>query len=127
MRFDVISLFPEMFDAMRSGIAGRAIERGQVELALWNPRDYADDAHRTVDDRPYGGGPGMVMMVEPLRRAIGAAKAAAPSGGSMVCPNRQEEARQRCRDAGPTQSRSGFPDWRRRAVSSLGPTGLLQK
>jgi tRNA (guanine37-N1)-methyltransferase len=82
MRFDVISLFPEMFDAMRSGIAGRAIERGQVELALWNPRDYADDAHRTVDDRPYGGGPGMVMMVEPLRRAIVGAKAVSP--GSPV-------------------------------------------
>jgi tRNA (guanine37-N1)-methyltransferase len=82
MRFDVISLFPEMFDAIRCGVAGRAIERGQIELALWNPRDYAEDTHRTVDDRPYGGGPGMVMMVEPLRRAIIDAKAAAP--GSPV-------------------------------------------
>lgn len=78
MRFDVISLFPEMFAAMRHGVTGRAIERGQVTLALWNPRDYADDPHRTVDDRPYGGGPGMVMLVEPLRRAIADAKAAAP-------------------------------------------------
>jgi tRNA (guanine37-N1)-methyltransferase len=78
MRFDVISLFPEMFAAMRQGVTGRAIERGQVTLQLWNPRDYADDAHRTVDDRPYGGGPGMVMMVEPLRRAIQAARAAVP-------------------------------------------------
>lgn len=78
MRFDVISLFPEMFEAMRCGVTGRAIERGRVELALWNPRDYALDAHRTVDDRPYGGGPGMVMMVEPLRRAIEEARAAAP-------------------------------------------------
>lgn len=78
MRFDVISLFPEMFDAVRHGVTGRAIERGQVELQLWNPRDYADDMHRTVDDRPYGGGPGMVMMVEPLRQAITAARAAAP-------------------------------------------------
>jgi len=78
MRFDVISLFPEMFDAMRQGVTGRAVERGQVALELWNPRDYARDAHRTVDDRPYGGGPGMVMMVEPLRRAIQAARAAAP-------------------------------------------------
>ena len=77
MRFDVISLFPEMFAALRHGVTGRAIERGQVGLRLWNPRDYADDAHRTVDDRPYGGGPGMVMMVEPLRRAILDAKAAA--------------------------------------------------
>jgi len=79
MRFDVISLFPEMFDAMRCGISGRAIERGQVTLELRNPRDYTQDAHRTVDDRPYGGGPGMVMMVEPLRLAIEDARAAAPS------------------------------------------------
>jgi tRNA (guanine37-N1)-methyltransferase len=78
MRFDVISLFPEMFSAVRQGVTGRAVKRGQVPMRLWNPRDYADDAHRTVDDRPYGGGPGMVMMVEPLRRAIEAAKAAAP-------------------------------------------------
>jgi len=79
MRFDVISLFPEMFAAMRQGVTGRAVERGQVTLQLWNPRDYADDAHRTVDDRPYGGGPGMVMMVEPLRQAIEAARAAVPA------------------------------------------------
>jgi tRNA (guanine37-N1)-methyltransferase len=82
MRFDVITLFPEMFEAMRLGVTGRAIERGQVELALWNPRDYAQDPHRTVDDRPYGGGPGMVMMVEPLREVIRDARAAAP--GSRV-------------------------------------------
>jgi tRNA (guanine37-N1)-methyltransferase len=80
MRFDVISLFPEMFEALRCGVTGRAIERGQVELALWNPRDYARDPHRTVDDRPYGGGPGMVMMVEPLRAAIQDARAASPHG-----------------------------------------------
>ncbi len=78
MRFDVISLFPEMFRVMRQGVTGRAIERGQVELVQWNPRDFTDDAHRTVDDRPYGGGPGMVMMVEPLRAAIRAAREAAP-------------------------------------------------
>lgn len=78
MRFDVVSLFPEMFDALRVGVTGRALQRGQVELVIWNPRDYADDPHRTVDDRPYGGGPGMVMMVEPLRRAIRDARAAAP-------------------------------------------------
>jgi tRNA (guanine37-N1)-methyltransferase len=82
MRFDVISLFPEMFEALRAGVTGRAIERGQAELVLWNPRDYAYDVHRTVDDRPYGGGPGMVMMVEPLRQAIRAARSAAP--GSRV-------------------------------------------
>ena len=78
MRFDVISLLPAMFDAMRQGITGRAIERGLVALQVWNPRDYADDAHRTVDDRPYGGGPGMVMKVEPLRDAIKAARDVAP-------------------------------------------------
>jgi tRNA (guanine37-N1)-methyltransferase len=78
MRFDVITLFPDMFEASRQGITGRAIERGQVDLHLWNPRDYTHDVHRTVDDRPYGGGPGMVMKVEPLRAAILDAKAAAP-------------------------------------------------
>lgn len=77
MRVDVISLFPEMFSALRYGVTGRAIERGQVTLSLWNPRDYALDAHRTVDDRPYGGGPGMVMTFEPLRKAIESARAAA--------------------------------------------------
>jgi len=82
MRFDVISLFPEMFDAMRFGVAGRAIERGLVGMRHWNPRDYTVDVHRTVDDRPYGGGPGMVMMVEPLRKALQAATAASP--GSRV-------------------------------------------
>lgn len=84
MRFDVISLFPEMFEAMRFGVTGRAIERGQATLALWNPRDYAEDVHRTVDDRPYGGGPGMVMMVGPLRRVIEDARAAAP-GSPVIC------------------------------------------
>jgi tRNA (guanine37-N1)-methyltransferase len=78
MRFDVISVLPEMFGALRQGVIGRAIERGQVELRLWNPRDFADDVHRTVDDRPYGGGPGMVMRVEPLRRAIEAARSESP-------------------------------------------------
>ncbi|WP_078120676.1 tRNA (guanosine(37)-N1)-methyltransferase TrmD [Thiosocius teredinicola] len=78
MRFDVVSLFPEMFDALRVGVTGRALERGLAEMVLWNPRDYTHDLHRTVDDRPYGGGPGMVMMVEPLRAALAEAKTAAP-------------------------------------------------
>lgn len=79
MRFDVVTLFPEMFRAMiGEGVTGRALERGQVSLELWNPRDYTHDVHRTVDDRPYGGGPGMVMKVEPLRDAIAQARQAAP-------------------------------------------------
>jgi tRNA (guanine37-N1)-methyltransferase len=79
MRFDVITLFPEMFDAIRLGVTGRAIDKGLAELVLWNPRDYTEDVHQTVDDRPYGGGPGMVMMVEPLLAAIQAAKAQSPT------------------------------------------------
>ncbi len=80
MRFDVVTLFPEMFRAMiGSGVTGRAFDRGQARLALWNPRDYTHDVHRTVDDRPYGGGPGMVMKIEPLVAAIEKARAAAPT------------------------------------------------
>lgn len=79
MRFDVISLFPDLFRILEAqGITGRALGRGIAELHLWNPRDYAQDVHRTVDDRPYGGGPGMVMKVEPLRSAIAEARRAAP-------------------------------------------------
>jgi tRNA (guanine37-N1)-methyltransferase len=79
VRFDVVSLFPELFQILEGqGITGRALRRGIAELHLWNPRDYTQDRHRTVDDRPYGGGPGMVMKVEPLRAAIEDAKGAAP-------------------------------------------------
>lgn len=77
MRIDVVTLFPEMFEAIRgSGIPRRAIERGLLELQMWNPRDFTFDRHRTVDDRPYGGGPGMVMQYEPLRDALQAIRAA---------------------------------------------------
>ncbi|MGH8558113.1 MAG: tRNA (guanosine(37)-N1)-methyltransferase TrmD [Methylococcales bacterium] len=79
MRIDVVTLFPEMIaQAARYGVTGKAIENGIVCLSVWNPRDYATDRRRTVDDRPYGGGPGMVMMLKPLRQAIRAAKAADP-------------------------------------------------
>ncbi len=79
MRADVVTLFPEMFAAVSGGgITGRAVQRGLLELATWNPRDWAEDRHRTVDDRAYGGGPGMVMQVGPLRAAIHAARAADP-------------------------------------------------
>lgn len=76
MQFDVITLFPEMFSALtESGVTRRAFEQKKCEIALWNPRDFTNDKHRTVDDRPYGGGPGMVMMAAPLKQAIQAAKA----------------------------------------------------
>ena len=79
MRFHVITLMPGMFDALRDqGVVGRAIERGLAQLRLWNPRDYTTDVHRTVDDRPYGGGPGMVMKYEPLKAAIEDVRANAP-------------------------------------------------
>ncbi len=77
--FDVITLFPEMFAAVSDyGITRRARELGLWRLGLWNPRDFADDSHRTVDDRPYGGGPGMVMLAEPLEKAIDAARLSQP-------------------------------------------------
>jgi tRNA (guanine37-N1)-methyltransferase len=83
VRFDVISLFPGLFRILlEQGITGRAVERGIARVEFWNPRDYTQDPHRTVDDRPYGGGPGMVMKVEPLRAAIADARRAAP--GSRV-------------------------------------------
>jgi len=77
MRIDVVTLFPDMIrEAAAHGIQGRAIEQGLLELVTWNPRDYSDDRRAAVDDRPYGGGPGMVMQVQPLRAAIRAARAA---------------------------------------------------
>lgn len=79
MRFDVVTLFPEMFQAAMLGVTGKALEGEQASLHLWNPRDFTDDNHRTVDDRPYGGGPGMVMKVDPLRAALQQAKEAAPA------------------------------------------------
>lgn len=76
MRIDVISVFPGLVESVAEyGVTGRAVKQGRVGFKVWNPRDYATDKHRSVDDRPYGGGPGMVMMVEPLRRAIRAARA----------------------------------------------------
>ena len=76
MQFDVVTLFPDMFTAItQSGITRRAFEQKKCSLSLWNPRDFTTDNYRTIDDRPYGGGPGMVMMAKPLEAAIGAAKA----------------------------------------------------
>jgi len=82
LQFDVITLFPQMFDAVTaSGVTGRAREKGFYQLVAWNPRDFAHNAYRTVDDRPYGGGPGMVMMPEPLGKAVAAAKQRQKSAG----------------------------------------------
>ncbi len=79
MRIDVVTLFPEMIrERSGYGIQGRAIEQGVLELETWNPRDFTTDRHGNVDDRPYGGGPGMVMQVQPLRDAIRAARVAGP-------------------------------------------------
>ena len=77
MRIDVVTLFPEMIREQATyGIQGRAIDNGLLVLETWNPRDYSEDRHRAVDDRPYGGGPGMVMQVQPLRAAFRQAKSA---------------------------------------------------
>ena len=82
MQFDVITLFPDMFAAItQSGITRRAFEQNKCGLALWNPRDFTSDNHKTVDDRPYGGGPGMVMLAKPLEAAIDAAQARQASAG----------------------------------------------
>ena len=76
IHFDCVTLFPQMFAALtESGITGRALKAARYSLELWNPRDFTSDNYRTVDDRPYGGGPGMVMLAEPLEQAIRAAKA----------------------------------------------------
>lgn len=84
-RFSVVTLFPEMFDNFFSqGVIGRAVKKGLIEVALYNPRDYTLDKHRTVDDRPYGGGPGMLMMIQPLTDAIASAKAAASEQAKVV-------------------------------------------
>ncbi|MBA5689479.1 tRNA (guanosine(37)-N1)-methyltransferase TrmD [Rugamonas apoptosis] len=75
MQFDVVTLFPEMFAALtQSGVTRRAFEQQKWGLTLWNPRDFTTDNHRTVDDRPYGGGPGMVMLAKPLEATLNAAK-----------------------------------------------------
>jgi tRNA (guanine37-N1)-methyltransferase len=82
IHFDAVTLFPEMFDAVtRSGITRRAFEGQLYELVLWNPRDFSTNAYRSVDDRPYGGGPGMVMMPEPLEKALKAARQRQRSSG----------------------------------------------
>jgi tRNA (guanine37-N1)-methyltransferase len=83
--FGVVTLFPEMLQALtEQGVSGRAVTQNKVSVACWNPRDFTHDKHQTVDDRPYGGGPGMLMKVQPLRDAIHAAKAAAGEGAKVI-------------------------------------------
>ena len=83
LRFDVITLFPELFAPfLEAGVARRAYASGQIDLKLWNPRDYADGNYRRVDDRPFGGGPGMVMLAEPLARCLAAAQAERADGAA---------------------------------------------
>jgi tRNA (guanine37-N1)-methyltransferase len=85
MRVDVVTLFPEMVETLlRFGVTGRAVERGLLEVATWNPRDDAGDRHRTVDDRPYGGGPGMVMKVQPLRDILRRARSVVEPAGKTL-------------------------------------------
>lgn len=85
MWIGIISLFPEMFKAITEyGVTGRAVKHNLLQVECWNPRDFTFDKHKTVDDRPYGGGPGMLMMVQPLRDAIRAAKQTACADGSQV-------------------------------------------
>ena len=86
-RFDVLTLFEGYFEPLRTqGICRRSFESGVMQLQTWNPRDYATDAHRSVDDRPYGGGPGMVMLAEPLEQALAAAQGARRAMGLDPAP-----------------------------------------
>lgn len=84
MWLGIVTLFPEMFNALQVGITGRAQKKQLLTLQYWNPRDFSTDKHQSVDDHPYGGGPGMVMMAEPLAAAIQAAKAAAPTPPTVI-------------------------------------------
>lgn len=85
LEFGAVTLFPEMFSAFTEyGVSGRAVKSGLISFKSWNPRDFTHDKHRTVDDRPFGGGPGMLMKVEPLRDAIAAARAASQKTTKVV-------------------------------------------
>lgn len=85
MNIDVVSIFPQMFEAITSyGVTGRALRNGLLNVRLWNPRDFSDDKHRSVDDRPYGGGPGMVMNAAPLAKAIDRARGAQAQATQVI-------------------------------------------
>lgn len=105
MRIDVISLFPEMIEqVINFGIPARACEQSRLQLGCWNPRDYTDDVHRTVDDRPYGGGPGMVMKYEPVEAAINAAKAENPATVVYLTPQGKKLTQARLQQAAGQES-----------------------
>ena len=106
MRIEVVTLFPEMVHALLGfGVTGRAAERGVLRVGAWNPRNYATDARGTVDDRPFGGGPGMVMQVEPLRAAIRAARQTAGRDAPVIFLSPQG----RCFDQQEAQRLAGLP------------------
>ncbi|MDZ5603501.1 tRNA (guanosine(37)-N1)-methyltransferase TrmD [Pseudomonas sp. RP23018S] len=85
LRVEVVTLFPEMFSAITEyGITSRAVKQGLLQLTCWNPRDYTSDRHHTVDDRPFGGGPGMVMKIKPLEDALACAKQATGAGAKVI-------------------------------------------
>ena len=109
MRIEVVTLFPELVrDALRHGVLGRAQQRGLLEVGTEDPRAHVRDVHKTVDDRPYGGGPGMVMKPEPLSAAIGAAMARLPTGARRIALSAQ-----------------GRPLTQRRVRELAGEAGLL--
>lgn len=89
MQIGIITLFPEMFEALSLGVVGRAFKTERLSLHLWQLRDFTEDVHHTVDDRPYGGGPGMVMKIEPLERALAAAKQKLGPGAKVIYPSPQ--------------------------------------
>lgn len=101
MRIDVVTLFPEFIrQSAALGVVGRAFERGLLQVEAWNPRDYAKDNYRRVDDRPFGGGPGMLMLAEPLGACLAAAKAASPDPAPVVylTPQGERLTQRRVRD-----------------------------
>lgn len=89
-RIDVISLFPEMFEALKHGITGRAIRNGLIAVDVINPRNFTSDKHKTVDDRPYGGGPGMLMKIQPLKEAICSIREHAVNGNGRKSADKKE-------------------------------------
>lgn len=84
MKFSIVTLFPEMFSAMQSGVIGKALEKQIAQLSFYNPRDYSRDKHKNVDDRPYGGGPGMVMMAQPLEDSINEARGSHQGNSKVI-------------------------------------------